>query len=263
MAQLDAVQRAHESGDPRDVQTALQQVEVILGSLADPVERAGLILQSAVLLGCIGKYEEAKTKLKDALLEAPNDEVTIISYSHIYGCMLHQEGLYEQAYECLTGLVTKHSVRLKQLDTRFIYEDVQQRRGLELVQLLRFSEALPLLEFALLCEMNTEDRNCVMVNIGICCAKMERYEEAVEAFRKSLGGVVTSDWEGHAHCQLGIALAHLRRFREAKEELKICEDRSTEFDLPAQAVYGWLSRVCSALGEKSEAARYSRLSHPC
>jgi tetratricopeptide (TPR) repeat protein len=110
--------------------------------------------------------------------------------------------------------------------------------------------------------MKTDDRNTAVANLGICYSRLGIYEEAIELLVKSLELGLTIDWEGQAHCQLGIAYVHLSRLDEAKKELQFCEENAAKYQLPLSVVYGWLYRVCRGLGQTEEAEHYHRLGKP-
>lgn len=83
---------------------------------------------------------------------------------------------------------------------------------------------------------------------------------AVKNFLESSRLGIGRAWEGRVHLYLGISYSHLRMFREAKREFKVCEDHLTDYGFPSDKVYSWLAWVCKGLGEKVESEKYSRLS---
>ncbi len=90
----------------------------------------------------------------------------------------HEEQNADEAFKRMTALLSKFGERLQVPELRFIYEDIQQRRGSELVQLLRFEDAIPIFEECLMFEMPSEDRANVLTYLGICLSHLKRHEEA-------------------------------------------------------------------------------------
>jgi tetratricopeptide (TPR) repeat protein len=257
----DVTHSTGESADPGSLQT-IHQIDFRLASLAEPKERASLFLQKAVCYESLGRFNDSKTQLELALLEMPGNEEIQLQANYIGAAIYHQEQQFEEAYTRMTRILSQYSSLLSHPNLRFIYEDIQQYRAFELVQLLRFEEALPLLHDILAFEMKPDDKKTAIANLGICYSRVGKYEQAVDYLLEALRLGLPSDWEGQARCQLGIAYAHLRLLREAKLELLICVERASAYQLPLATVYGWLSRVCRGLGQTNEAERYAKLARP-
>jgi tetratricopeptide (TPR) repeat protein len=256
------IRQAMESGDPTAAARAIREIDSLLPALAGSNERASLLLNKAVFYGILGRFSNAREQLEAAFKGAPDDDAIRLQFEYLQGAIDHQEQHFEDAYSRMTATLSKYSARLAEPGFRFLYLDIQQHRAFELVQLLKFREAVPLLRESLSFDMKAEDRRAAVANLGICYSRLGKYEEAVDCFLAALGTGLTSDWEGQVHCQLGIAYAHLNLLRDAKKELQICEERASQYQLPMGSVYGWLSRVCRGLGERSESERYARLSRP-
>jgi tetratricopeptide (TPR) repeat protein len=140
-----------------------------------------------------------------------------------------------------------------------MYEDIQERRGLELTRMERYREAVPLLKESLAFQLKIENRSDILSNLGLCYLELRDFESAKDHFGEAVVLGLTKEWEGQVHFGLGVAYFYTDMLREAKAEFQICEARVAEYQLPIASVYGWLASICKALGASSEAERYMRL----
>ena len=257
------IQTALDSGDPGDASKAIEEIDLLLASLSEPTERAQLLLRKALFLERLGQFDAALSELQRAKCEALDDIVIQVQREHITAGVHYQQHHFEEAYQESTAILTKYGDQLKRPDTRFIYEDIQQFRAFSLVQLLKFSDAIPLLHEILEFQLKEDDVPFALINLGICYSRVGRYEEAVSYLVKGLQLCPDYEWEAEAHCQLGIAYAHLKELHGAKRELQIYEKMAATYPLRMEKVYGWLWRVCVELGQEEESQHYRRLARPC
>jgi tetratricopeptide (TPR) repeat protein len=262
MDQTDPIGAAIASGTHDDALKAIREIDVRLKSLPEAKSQANLLLNKAVFLAILGQFEEAILQLQLALQQAPNDLLINLQFEYIGASICHQQQKFQEALERMNEVLYRYHLQLAKPELKFMYEDIQLQRAFELAQLLRWDEAVPLLQEVLRYEIKPDDRSAALVSLGIGCSRLQRYEEAVKHLVDALNMKLTGDWEGKAHCHLGIAYAHLGRLHDAKRELQICETRASEYRLPLKKVYGWLSRVCSELGDKLESVHYAQLARP-
>jgi hypothetical protein len=104
------------------------------------------------------RFGDARQQLGLALDEAPNDPDIRLQLDFVAGSLSDQEGKPSEAYARLTAILSDHSERLAQPDLRFMYEDIQERRGLELTRMERYHEAVPLLKESLSFQLKLENR---------------------------------------------------------------------------------------------------------
>jgi tetratricopeptide (TPR) repeat protein len=162
----------------------------------------------------------------------------------------------------MTALLSKFGERLQVPELRFIYEDIQQRRGFELAQLLRFEDAIPIFEECLMFEMTPEDRANVLTYLGMCLSHFKRHEEARECLIEAANLGDMKEIRGLLHLQLGIVYFHLDCLQESKQELQQAVRYPNESRFSRSKVYGWLAAVSARLGERAEAENYTRLGNP-
>lgn len=257
------VQYAMESGDTAAAEEASRQMDVQIESTADASEKANLYLEKATLHGALGQFIDARAQLALALQYAPNDADIRLQHDFIDASLYDQERKPEDAYLHLTSVLSRHSERLSRPDVRFIYEDIQLRRGFDATSTGRFKEALPILKECLSFQLKSSEESIVLCDLGRCYSEAEEYESARDCLVHAIAIGPPTESNGQAHLYLGIAFARLGLLQDAKKEFQLCEDKTVEYGLELDKIHRWLSWVCKGLNEPSESDRYARLARPC
>jgi tetratricopeptide (TPR) repeat protein len=258
--QIASEQHALQTRDPATAEEAFREIDLQLGLLEDASQKADLLIRRAVLLGVLQRFVDARKSLELASAQASGDGDIQLQVDYIRASLYDQEGDSGRAFEHLTALLSRNHERLSKPDLRFMYEDIQLRRGLDAAGVRKFQEAIPLLVESLGFGLSLEDRSNALSTLGLGYGELGQYERSKEYFLKACNIGLLKDWEGEVHMRLGIAYAHLDHFLEAKSEFRLCEDKASEYGLETTKIYGWLSWVCKGLGEKAEAEKYASLS---
>jgi tetratricopeptide (TPR) repeat protein len=259
----DIVAEAIESRDPEMAVEAIREIEARARSLQDPTEKANVLMRKAVLYGVLHRFSDARNQLRIALQEAPEDVFTQVQHDVITASLYDEEGKWKDAYENLTETFLKHAQHFNRPELRSVYEDIQQRRGFDLVRIQKFRDAIPILKEVLSFELVASLKSAVLSNLGSCYAMAEEYPNARDCFEKAIAIGLMKEWESRVHFYLGYSYAYLRLLREAKREFQWCEQQpQNEYSMPLAKVYGWLSSICKHLGEQREAEHYARLARP-
>jgi tetratricopeptide (TPR) repeat protein len=257
------LQAAIRSADLVTAELLFKQIQTELSSSTNPSDRTALLLCKAELYGVLNKFVDARREIDLASKTAPQGDLDIrLRCEHLDALLYHAEQRVDEAFRRMTALLLKYSQQMRSPEGRPVYEDIQQRRGFQLVQLLRFEEAIPIFKECLSFDMTPEDRGEILSSLGICYSHLKRYEEARDCFLQALELGLTKQTQGEVYLQLGVAYFHLNLFQESKREFQLCEQPSTECSLPMKTLYGWLSAVCRRLGERVEAETYARLANP-
>ena len=157
----------------------------------------------------------------------------------------------------------RHAEQLTLPQFRFIYEDIQQHRAFELFRLHQFQDAVPVFRECLLFEMKPEDRSSALANLGICYAKLKKYEHTREYLCQASKMGIPREWEGHVHFYLAFTYAHFAfACGSPSGSFNFAEEHAIEYQFPLDQIYAWLSRICKELGEIAESERYGRLARP-
>ena len=257
------IEEALRSRDPNLAEKAFREIDSRFFGSTSAAQRAGLLLSKAVLLGVLHRFDDARKQLELASQQTPNDDPDFqLNLDFIASSLYDQEGLSREALVQLTAVLSKHAKRLKSPEFRSTCEDIQLRRALDSVSVGEYRNAISLLNDCLTFDLGPQDKSNTLSNLGLSYSQLKNFEAAKDCLLEAIKIGVTKEWEGEVHCRLGIAYAHLNLFREAKRELKVCEDRASEYQIPVDTIYAWLSRICRALGEKAESERYARLGRP-
>jgi tetratricopeptide (TPR) repeat protein len=256
------VQRAFQSNDPVIAEQAFNEYDAQIQQSSDPNQKAQLFLGKAVLYGFFLRFVDARKSVELASAQNPDDFDLLVQVDYIQASLYDQEGNSQDALEYLTAVLFKHRERLMQADLRFMYEDIQLRRGLAATALRKFDYAAPLLLEVQGFDLSLKDRTNVLSSLGLCYSELGDYERAKDYFLAACKIGLRKEWEGEVHMRLAIAYAHLKCFTEAKHEFKLCEKNFLDYHLDIKKIYGWLSWVCKGLGENLESEEYARFSRP-
>jgi tetratricopeptide (TPR) repeat protein len=253
------IQKAIESKDPGLAKHALREIEIRLCSPADEEEKIYLLFSRANCYLVLGSFDDAREAL-DVALEERRDESSQTTFDWMHGLIAQEEGKYADALERYTGVLTAHAAELGRSECRFLYEDIQARRGSLSVTLRRFQEAIPLLQESLSFELSPGERSSALAGLGLCYLELKEYDSARDRFLEAKASGVTSNWKWQLPFYLGIAYYYKGMLREAKGEFLRCEELAAVHAVPVMDMYSWLSATCKHLGEISESARYAGLS---
>jgi tetratricopeptide (TPR) repeat protein len=253
------IQNPMELFDSAQAEKALVEIDGQLRSSADSKERARLLLGKSVLYGVLRRFRDSRQQLDMALAQGPDDPDFRLELDFISGTLYDQEEKPSEAFAQLTRTLSNYRKRLMQPDLRFMYEDIQLRRGLDAARIGQHQEAASLLRESLSYNLKSEDRSIVLANLGLCEAHLEHYESARDCLLEACKLGQTKEWEGQVHFYLGLSYAHLSLFREAKREFQLCEEHLADYGFPTEKIFGWLSWVCKGLGEEVESQRYATM----
>jgi len=253
------IQRAIHTRDPYLAQSAFEEIDTQLQSVMDPPRRAELYFGKAVLCGVLHRFSDAREQLRHALNEAPNDPDVELQFDFISSSLLDEEGNKHEALLQLTSLLGKYAARLHEPDLRFMYEDIQQRRGFNLTRLQRFEEALPILKECVAFNLDRESRSDIRANLGLCYLELRNYQGAADEFQQAITTGLSESWKQSIHFYLGITYSQMGLLKDALKEFLTCEKLIAKRQIQSIQVYKWLSYVHRKLGNESESARYAAL----
>jgi tetratricopeptide (TPR) repeat protein len=259
------IQHAMESKDPLAGEQALREYDVAIQQSSESLEKAKLLLGKAVLCGVFSWFKQSRDALESARGLTRDNLDMRLELDFIDGTLYDQEAKPEEAYVSLTAVLSRYSRRLSVPDLRFMYEDIQLRRGFDAGSTGRFTEALPILKECLSFALKPTQKSTVLADLGRCYSEAGEYESAKDSLVQAIRiGLSNRESEGQAHFYLAIAYARLGLLEAARDEFKFCEERAVEYGLQVGNLYRWLASVYKAIGEQSESEKYARLgAHPC
>jgi tetratricopeptide (TPR) repeat protein len=241
------------------LQKQLGEIDNALTQAIKPAERTDLVLQKAVLLGTLGRNNEARQCFLVVLEQGGDNPDVKLAAEFGIAALSDQEGNPTAALQRLTLVLHKFRDRLRLPDAQPLYWDIQQRRGIDLTIQESYQDAIPVLQECLQFPLKPQSKSILRFHLGLCYFNLTHFEKADIQFTQSLQDESPSEWEGQIHFFLGATLFKLGRARDAKKELALCEKMATSWCLPIERVYEALAGVCADLGEIEEAANYERL----
>jgi tetratricopeptide (TPR) repeat protein len=255
--------RLQKVGALRDagrIDVALAELDAMIESATDLVERATLVFNKAALYSAQGSLKVSRSEMERALSIAPEHPLVRLLYDLQDASLYGLENNNSESFTRLTRTLNKHAKLLKASESKVFYQEIQHRRGLALYHLGRFQEAIPLLEESKVFDLPRQQLSDTLCILGYCYAKNKDHGQTAESLSQAIQLGLGENWEGIAHYGLGIAYAHLGRLAESRDEFLFCEKMIARLKAPATSLYSWLAKIYAALGQKAEAERYEQLS---
>ncbi len=133
--------------------------------------------------------------------------------------MTTQMGNLEEGVVKFERIVEANQEELQTSDLRYLYEQIQRRRGFALTSVRRFSEALPILKEAVSFTIDS-DPQLVHFYSGICYQALSETAPAKEAFLRAISLALDNQFEADARYRLAILYFTSRAFAQAKFQLE-------------------------------------------
>jgi tetratricopeptide (TPR) repeat protein len=260
--------------DEGKLQEAAEGFEKLADDTADPLDRAGILLNAASTNRALRSYDLAKQQLKEARVSIPPTSTLPfiedsqarplslllgIETEEAYICWV--EGKREEALAKLNRLVERHGEALRDPVFREGYHYMQLLRAYLLTDLGNWREALPILVDA---ESYDGPQAAELVNyyLGHCyactCEHVKAKPRLIEALKLGL----PPHLEHSAHYDLGIVYFHLEHYARAKIEFEIAAKFKDSPYIENGKIWRWLEATCRHLGSIDEAERYAKLERP-
>ena len=237
---------------------ALEEIRSLVDSTSEPEEKAGLLLNEVVVLGRLGRFQEAKNTLLAARRLLPERSEYRLRIDFHEACICMEEHKYSDALTKFDHLLRKNASFLSDPEQLDLYQAIQIKRGVLLVEFGRPKEARGILQEALSFDIEPEERAAIYYHLGVCYFDLGEMQPAKERLFRALELGLDDERAGRAHYYLGIAFYHEEAYAKAKQEFERCLLKAEASDIPKQYVFEWLARTCRALGFEDEANRYTR-----
>lgn len=255
---IERLNRAVELRDADKLEAALREFKELEAVTPDPVERAMVLLNQSTVLARMGKLDDAQDRTREAARLSPSAEVQCNALvSRASGLALAGQG--KAAIAELDRALKEYPHVLQSSDYRFLYEDVQLRRGLLLVELERFAEGLAVLQECMTFDLGPEDRWKALYNLGRCYFELKDPARAKQKFLEFLEVGGDNAHVASAHFLLGTIYYNEGADAKALMEFEWLLPRMAEVGWPGSVLYTWLAKTHRMLGNKAEADRYKAL----
>jgi len=244
------------------LEEAIQESEDLLAQAENDDDRASL-LAGALMFGLrLGRLSEARRTLDRMKHLDVSDLEVRLNAEFSETCLLIAEGRIEEGISVSTEMLRRHHEALQEDRFRYLYEDLQSRKGLALVALSRFVEALPILREAIgFTFERAPDEQEVRYALGLCLQETGDLEGAKREYYRVIELNLKSEHEERARYALARIYCMGGGFAQARRQLEtLLQDRpGPAYAVPREYVYVQLSMACHGLGDAEGERLYSDL----
>lgn len=232
-------------------------------------EKAGMLLNATHALKGSGRLDLARNQLDLArqLLVLPsgtalsgaddqNRQRLVIGAELEAARISAEERKLQEAMASLDSILANHQSELRNSAFADIYWAIQRDRGFCLVDLGSFAEALPILEQV---DLSDPHDRWTLFYLGYCYHYMDKYADANEKLEEAISLHLLPDFEGQAHCLLGVGHYKLGNYRKAKLEFEEGVKTAPAGYIKQAGIWRWLECTSVGLGLKADAEHYGRL----
>jgi tetratricopeptide (TPR) repeat protein len=226
-----------------------------------PDEKAGLLINEHKCYVQIGKLDKANEIMRQIRALPVEDKSIRMIVDFGDACMTTQMGKLEEGVFRFEKILQSNQEELRNPENRYLYEDIQERRGFALTSLRRYTEALPILKEAVSFSTDKSDPQLVHFYLGICYQETSEPTPAKEAFLRAISFGLDGETAADARYRLAILYFMSHAFAQAKYHLEVVL-QMPEHIINAQLrkdIYEQMSRTCHYLGQAEEEQKYSKL----
>jgi tetratricopeptide (TPR) repeat protein len=239
--------RAMEFRDQGNEENALRELDALAREASDTEERASLELAQITCLARLGRLEEARQRWHDATRTLSKPPYV----DFVDACLCVSEGKTEEALQKLTAFQQNHS-QMQLIDPE-LYSDAEERLGLLLYGMRRFSEAVGPLERALALAKGDANRRRICYYIGSSNFECGDFKAAEPRFAESLLLDRRVPLWAQAQYYLGHIYFKKGAYFKAQRAFGLCECFMDGSDTRLkEEVLSWLAATRHKLSEHSE-----------
>jgi tetratricopeptide (TPR) repeat protein len=239
---------------------AIRELTLLAQATTDPQEKASLVLNESTCLAIMGRFDEARDRLREAIRISPTTEVRARA-DFTEAVLSRQEGRRAEALTKLDNLLKDYSQLLCTPDHRDLYYEIQRRRGSLLAGVARFREARVVLEECSSFPLDARDEQYVLYNLGACYVNMGENERGKQTLLEALEKGLQGSDAVSSHYYLGTIYSAEKAYAKALMEFEWCLAHVEEGQIPKKHICEWLASTARTLGMKEEAERYDELAN--
>ncbi len=254
--------RIFELRDTGRAEEAVHYAEELLAEACNPDDIGTLLTGITSLNLRLGRVVEAKRALQKLQgLEIPDLEVRL-NADFMEPCVLVQEGRTEEGLMAFVMMLDRDGKLIHEDHFRYLYEDIQCRRAWALIELSRFTEALPVVrESTSYAFEEVSDEQRMRWGLGLCLDETGDTGSAAEEYFRVIAFNLRNEFEEQARCRLARLLVRTGAFAQARKQLEFVLEQFSDWEpiVPRSFVYEQLSIVCRSLGDVANSERYKQL----
>jgi tetratricopeptide (TPR) repeat protein len=255
---FDRLAELRASGQHEEV---LRESQKLLAETSDPDMQASLLIDGIGACLNLGKLNEARRLLTQLQRLDVSDLEGRLNAAFCEPCLLVQESRLEEGAAAFAAILRKHRDTFARPQFRYLYEDIQCRRGLALAELGRYTEALQILKEAVSFSFDDAVYELKMHYwLGVCLEEIKAIDQAKEEFFRIIAAGLKNEIEAHARYRLSVIYFTEGGFAQAREQLEtLLQEFSTNDTFKHKDVYRGLSQICERLGDSAAARHYADL----
>jgi tetratricopeptide (TPR) repeat protein len=253
---------AEKLRDAGRVEEAAREFHTFAQELNHPDEKAVALVnehECYVAMGALDRAKEIMSQLRGLPVQEKYVRM-LLDYADAVMTIATAE--YQEGISKFENVLELYSELLNGVDFRYLYEEIQRRRGFGLTTLKRYAEAIPVLEEAM-CFTNATsgDTQSVYFYLGICYAGVSKTDLAKAAYLRTIDfHLMSNPTEADAHYRLSILYFKQRAFGQSKYHLEAALQMPELLSEQLKRfIYQQMSRTCHYLGDVAEEEKYSRL----
>lgn len=254
-------QLANETWKTGNIEGAAREYRSMAEEAPDPNEKAALLANEHKCYCQLRRLRDAEKVMSQIRALPVQDKFVLMIVDFGDACMTTLMGKLDNGVRKFEKILESNEKELKNPENKYLYEDIQERRGFALTNLGRYAEALAILKEATSFTSDRSDLSLVNFYIGVCYQDTSQPKAAKEFLLRAIKLGLKAEFEADARYRLGILYFIEHAFAQAKLQLELAQQ------LPTDAVnaelrkdiYQQMSRVCHYLGETDEEQRYLTL----
>jgi tetratricopeptide (TPR) repeat protein len=255
-------QRIAELQDSGQFEEVIRESQAALRETTDPNEQASLLIDGINASEFVGQLREARQMLdKLKRLHIPDVE-SRLNAEFCEPVLLTWEEKLKEGVAAFAAMLQRHGELLRQPDFRYLYERIQSRRALALVELERFTEALPIAQEAVRFSFdNQEEEQSIYFSLAVCLDETGDLESAKKEFIRVIGFGIKNGLEENARYRLAKLYFLTGGFAQARQQLEtiVRDHPKGDFVVARKNLYEALSQTYRQLGDIVNAERYMDL----
>lgn len=245
--------------DAGRAEDAIGEFRSMAAEASDPNEKAAMMLNEVRCYCNLSRLNEAERVLKEIRKLEPDDIVALLNADFAAACLEALRGKHEKALFKFDHILQEYVGLLQTSEYHDLCEDIRQRRACALADLIRHSEAVPLLKEAASFESLTAgQKQRIHLYLGRCYYALAEIDPAKEEFLRVIDFGLKNELEVQAQYNVAILYFNVGAFARSKYQLEmILQTYQSDIPgVPRKDIYQQLSRTCHYLGEEDDAKRY-------
>jgi tetratricopeptide (TPR) repeat protein len=237
-----------------NAETVIPELAKFSEAETDVATKALILWEISNSLGMLNRFSDSRDKLREADRLVGRRHSMSLRIALAFAQLDIEEGKWKHALRKLDKLAKEYDLELNLDENSDVKEQVSLNRGIALVEVKRFQEALQIL---LPLRSIEHGRERALYSLGACQFELKQFEAAQLDFEELLSLSPSSIFQAYAHYYLGKILYQFGQLARAKSELEACLACSDRGNVSEKIVLQGLLYCSQGLNLNKDAAAYS------